>query len=199
MIVTYDEHGGCYDSYTGDLHSGSALSPDKNSVARPGQYGFTFDRFGVRVPALLISPYIAAGTIHQAPESSKYPFDHTTIIKSVKECFDLDFDFLTERDRHAPSLAGILSDSIVNPGPERIEVPTPQVGDDVVARAASAPLNDFQRSLHMAASILPEKGKIEEHLAALARGAAHLEGQIARASEDALPRIEDKVGAFLDR
>jgi len=199
LVVTYDEHGGCYDSYTGNLHPGSALSPEKNPVAKPNQYDFIFNRFGVRVPTLLISPYIQKSSIHRAPEESTYPFDHTTIIKSVKECFSLDFDQLTERDGHAPSLANVLSDTIVNPGPKKIEVPTLEVSDEMLAQAASAPLSDFQRLLQIAASILPEKAQIEARLAALSDDDTRIEMPLGKTPEEALTFIKDKVGAFIQR
>jgi phospholipase C len=48
LIVTYDEHGGCYDHVP---PPSGAVSPD-TSV---GEYGFDFTRFGPRVPAVLVS------------------------------------------------------------------------------------------------------------------------------------------------
>jgi len=59
LIITYDEHGGNYDHVAPPW---GAVPPD-NSV---GEWGFDFTRFGVRVPALLVSPRIAAGTVFRA-------------------------------------------------------------------------------------------------------------------------------------
>src|SRR5215813_2010303 len=51
LLITYDEHGGCYD------HAApSAAVPPQPPV--PGQT-FGFDRYGVRVPAVIVSPYVA--------------------------------------------------------------------------------------------------------------------------------------------
>jgi len=47
FIITYDEHGGIYDH----VPPPSAVSPDE---LRPD--GFAFDRYGVRVPAVIVSP-----------------------------------------------------------------------------------------------------------------------------------------------
>ena len=69
FILTFDEHGGTYDH----AHPTVGLPPDDNV----GNSGFAFNRLGVRVPMLLISPYITAGTVFRAPEPSKYDFgDH---------------------------------------------------------------------------------------------------------------------------
>ena len=198
FVVTYDEHGGCYDHCTENLQSGSALTPDPSQPPKPHQYGFQFDRFGVRVPTLLISPYIEAGSIHRAPLDSKYPFDHTTIIKSVKECFDLEFDQLTDRDGNAPSLAGVLSDTIVNEGPEKIAVPSLVVTQDMVAQAASAPLTEFQEALHIATAILPEKNRIKHFLEKLEKGVEPDPPSTATSCEEAFPHMMNKVSAFLD-
>ena len=199
LVVIYDEHGGCFDHYTGDLQPGSARSPEPHPKPKPNQYGFTFDRFGVRVPALLVSPYIEKGSVHRAPPESEYPFDHTTVIKTVKECFDLDFDHLTERDRHAPSLASVLQDSIVNMGPERIDVPPPRISAETLEAAAAAPLNDFQRALHIAASILPERRTFAWWLRRLFKGRRAPAFQEARNAAEAVPYHRDRVKAFLGR
>ncbi|WP_373398484.1 alkaline phosphatase family protein [Algoriphagus halophilus] len=101
LIITYDEHGGCYDHVA---PPGEAKNPDPTNT--PGQDGFLFNRFGVRVPCVLINPYISEGLI--ARPSGYVPYDHTSIIKTVQECFQLEGN-LTERDKAAPSLSGVLT------------------------------------------------------------------------------------------
>ena len=58
LVITYDEHGGCYDHVPPRF---GAATPD--SASAPGKEGFYFNRFGVRVATLLISPYMEAGTV----------------------------------------------------------------------------------------------------------------------------------------
>jgi phospholipase C len=53
LIVTYDEHGGFYDHYPTPLIN--VPNPDGINGANPF---FEFNRLGVRVPTLLISPWI---------------------------------------------------------------------------------------------------------------------------------------------
>ncbi|HEY0458558.1 MAG TPA: alkaline phosphatase family protein [Pyrinomonadaceae bacterium] len=101
LVITYDEHGGCYDHIAPPAH---AAPPDKTGA--PAQYGFTFNRFGVRVPAVLISPYIQAGTICRPAGDT--PFDHTSILATIRNCFKLDAP-LTGRDEAAPDLSCVLT------------------------------------------------------------------------------------------
>ena len=72
-----------------------------------GQLGFLFKRFGVRVPTVVVSPLIEEGTI--ARPSGWTPFDHTSIIKTVQNCFELNRGKLTNRDEKAPDLSCLLT------------------------------------------------------------------------------------------
>ncbi len=99
LIITYDEHGGLYDHVPPPT---GAVPPD-NSV---GEFGFDFTRFGVRVPAVLVSPLIAPGTIFNVPSGSM-PVDHTSVLKSIELRFGL--PSLTASDAAAPDLSGVLT------------------------------------------------------------------------------------------
>src|SRR5215831_735198 len=78
---TYDEHGGCYDHVA---PPSGAVPPDNT----PGEYGFDFKRFGIRVPTIIVSPLIAPGTIFRVPVGTM-PFDHTSILKTVEKRWGL--------------------------------------------------------------------------------------------------------------
>jgi len=80
LVITFDEHGGCYDH----VSPPAAVPPEP--VA--GHDGFLFDRYGVRVPAIVISPYVAAGTVLRNPGPGAVPFDHTSIIRTSRDRFD---------------------------------------------------------------------------------------------------------------
>lgn len=121
LVITYDEHGGCYDHVPPPL---TATPPD-NSV---GELGFDFKRFGVRVPAVLVSPRIAAGTVFNVPAGST-PIDHTSILKTVETRWGL--PPLTERDKAAPQLGPVLT--LAKPRTDDplkgVVVPRPSAGD----------------------------------------------------------------------
>jgi phospholipase C len=100
LIITYDEHGGCYDHVAPPT---GAVPPDST----PGEFGFDFTRFGVRVPAVLVSPLIPGGTVFRAPGPT--PIDHTSILKTVEERWLPLGASLTKRDAAAPALGGALT------------------------------------------------------------------------------------------
>ena len=95
FILTYDEHGGCYDH----VPPPTAVPPDPSKPE--GQYGFHFDRLGIRVPCVIVSPYTEAGTIINSTH------DHTSIIKTVTNRWDL--PHLTKRDKAAVDLSAALN------------------------------------------------------------------------------------------
>jgi phospholipase C len=99
LIVTYDEHGGCYDHVPPPTN---AVPPDTSA----GEYGFDFKRFGPRVPTLLISPWIPAGTVFRVPAGSM-PFDHTSILRTIQLRWNV--PALTARDAAAPDVSAVLS------------------------------------------------------------------------------------------
>jgi phospholipase C len=57
FLITFDEHGGTFDH----VPPPSAVPPESSAPA--GEMGFTFDRLGCRVPAILVSAYTQTGTI----------------------------------------------------------------------------------------------------------------------------------------
>jgi phospholipase C len=99
LIISYDEHGGCYDH----VPPPSGATPPDNS---PGEYSFDFTRFGVRIPAVLVSPLIAAGTVYRVPDGTM-PLDHTSVLKTVETRWGL--PPLTARDAAAPDVGGVLT------------------------------------------------------------------------------------------
>jgi phospholipase C len=151
LIITYDEHGGCYDH----VQPPQAVPPD-GIVANPNN--FNFNTYGVRVPAVLVSPYIPPGSKIRPPmnvDGSVTPFDHTSIIKTVRELFGLG-NALTARDAAAPSLVGALSLAAPNnDGPPSIDPTLVQPPPELLSARAAATPNGMQDSLANAAANLP--------------------------------------------
>jgi phospholipase C len=135
LIVLYDEHGGLYDH----VPPPQARSPDgKVSTSPP----FEFDRLGVRVPAVIVSPWVERGK----PDHRHY--DHTSIIATCREWFGLG-DPLTRRDATAALFSHLLS--LTAPRTDApVRLPRPQLTRARARRLApppGAPLSDLQRQL----------------------------------------------------
>jgi phospholipase C len=153
LIITYDEHGGCYDH----VEPPEATPPD--GVVNNAD-GFQFDAYGVRVPAVIISPYIPPGSKIRPPPNANCKiisaFDHTSIIKTVSDIFKLGAPF-TARDAAAPSLVPALSLLAPNnDGPTCVNTvrDTPPVSK-LLALGTGTP-NGMQAALSAAATMLPQ-------------------------------------------
>ena len=146
FIVIYDEHGGIYDHVPPPV----AVSPDDSFPD-----GFKFDRYGVRVPAVVVSPWIPAGSIVRPPAGSRFPFDHASVLSTLRKLFDLG-EPLTRRDAAAPDLLAALSlAEPSNSGPPNLALPAIAPTDDEIASAHQSAPNDLQWSVAHLASMLP--------------------------------------------
>jgi phospholipase C len=96
LVVTFDEHGGTYD------HVPPPLAPPPEPTASPGEFGFGFDRSGVRVPAIVISPWVPPQTVVSGQHRA------TSVIRTLRDHWQLGPP-LTHRDAVAPDLAPVLS------------------------------------------------------------------------------------------
>jgi phospholipase C len=122
LIITYDEHGGFYD------HVIPPLAEDPGDSKNYSKHGFNFKQYGIRVPAIIISPLIAKNQI------DKRIYDHTSILASLEKLFGI--GYLTERDQLANNFLDLISldaprdtpatlaDALpANPVPEQDSVP----------------------------------------------------------------------------
>jgi phospholipase C len=96
FVVTFDEHGGTYD------HVPPPPVPRPDPAAPPGQFGFGFDRSGLRIPAIAISPWIPAQTVISAE------YRNTSVITTLRNRWQLGAP-LTGRDTIAADLAPVLT------------------------------------------------------------------------------------------
>lgn len=187
LVVTYDEHGGCYDHVVPP----PATPPDGKAPD-----GFDFDYFGVRVPAVIISPYVPAKSIIRP--TGLTPFDHTSIIATLRKLFDI--ESLTKRDAAAPDLVDALEAFQTGPdndGPASITAPAPPPTPGQLARAAAKPPNSLQQSLATAALHLPTIGaNLAAHTQRLneAQDAALQHDTVADAATDVAAHVKGFLG-----
>lgn len=112
LIITFDEHGGCYDHVP---PPGGSTAPLPGPVSRDGR--FRFNRFGVRIPTIVVSSYIQPGTVFRSPTG--VPLDHTSILATLRDWKNMDKNlnapFLpSPRIQHAPTLDFLLTQSEQN-------------------------------------------------------------------------------------
>jgi phospholipase C len=107
-----------------------------------------------------VSPYIPPGSkirARQNPDGNTYPFDHTSIIATVRNLFLQGEPQLTDRDGVAPDLLSSLGLAAPNnDGPPNIEPSLQQpMPAEVQDRSDAAP-NGIQNTLSAAAATLPD-------------------------------------------
>jgi phospholipase C len=89
LIITFDEHGGCYDHVTPPGQYGEHVVEPIHIAIPPNLCcykewdGFDFKRLGLRVPTIMVSPYIKKNTIINKPMS------HTSFLKTMHEKWGL--------------------------------------------------------------------------------------------------------------
>jgi phospholipase C len=79
LLVVYDEHGGIYDHVVPPTCPPDKFTASANSTGTGME--FKFDRLGVRVPAVLVSPWIPKNTVVDRV------FDHASIPATVTRFF----------------------------------------------------------------------------------------------------------------
>jgi phospholipase C len=138
LMITYDEHGGTYDHVHPPF---GAATPDSHS--NPGKEGFTFNRFGVRVPTVLVSPWIQAGTVFRTPHA--VPYDHTSLLATLRDWLPIPADKMLASARivAAPTLEQVLTLQQA-----RTQLPNiPQPAPEAKSTATFLPPNPIQKSL----------------------------------------------------
>jgi phospholipase C len=111
LLVAYDEHGGFYDHVpppTGVPAPGGPLRPGllgwlARWLLHRRAAAFDFTMLGVRVPALVVSPFVPAGSVDPTVR------DHASVPATLRATFAPDQPPLTGRDRWAPPFLALLS------------------------------------------------------------------------------------------
>ena len=97
LIYVYDEHGGYYDH----VPPPAAIPPDGiPPKLGPGDPPSTYNIYGPRVPAVVVSPYSAAGRV------TNVIHDHTSVLATIEAKWNL--PALTDRDASASTVMDFL-------------------------------------------------------------------------------------------
>jgi len=147
FILLYDEHGGFYDH----LVPPRAVPPDNNTTE------YSFDQYGVRVPAVLISPWVKKGLLSTV-------FDHTSLLKYLIDMWGLP-NTLGQRVAAAQTFASSLGElsaprTDTPPAFDLATLPMP-------ALAVPDKVNDHQNAMASFGHFLEQKMSHVEELAAV--------------------------------
>lgn len=136
LLITFDEHGGCIDHKPPPAN---AVAPDEDR----SEEGFAFDRFGVRIPTIAVSPWIEPGTVFRSP--TNVPYDHTSVLATLRDWLHIPESKMlkSRRAASAPTLEHLLNRS--EPRAEIPAIPYPS-GKGRKHHLSLAP-NDFQRGM----------------------------------------------------
>jgi phospholipase C len=96
LLIGWDEPGGTYD------HVPPGPVPPPDPAAPPGELGFTFDRSGYRVPAIIVSPWVEPGSVYNEE------YRHTSLIATLRRTWGLGEAF-TGRDAAARTFDHVFS------------------------------------------------------------------------------------------
>jgi phospholipase C len=181
MIVTYDEHGGFFDH--------APPLPIQDTAG-----GYRFKSSGVRVPAFVVSPYVAPGK----PFHGK--LDHTSVLQLLADALTPGKPYspaVTARQKYLAPLSGILT---ATP-----EADSPQIPADVhqaaKALAAIAPIApagpDTPRTTETAEAFHRVAQKIARERPDLLKGphGQHIAEYVADAKASARMKTAAKAGA----
>ncbi|MGN6795260.1 MAG: alkaline phosphatase family protein [Streptosporangiaceae bacterium] len=164
LVIVYDENGGFYDH----------VPPPDAADSEPEMFG----RYGVRVPAIIVSPWVEPGIVSSAL------FDHTSIIKTILQRFcpqalsgpqhakgrlsKLGPQFPGMRVASASHLGELLNRATPRPAPPRdvlLQQAAARAAQSATVRpgashpdAAGHPLNDLQKSVLAATHELRRRG-----------------------------------------
>jgi len=102
LLIAYDEHGGIYDHVVPPacMPDGFVASPNDTLTGRE----FRFDRLGVRVPAVLVSPWIPKGTVVDGRV-----FEHASIPNTATKFFLGDYAPRSPREANSETFLDLLS------------------------------------------------------------------------------------------
>lgn len=107
FVLTYDEHGGFFDH----------VSPPQDGVPQPDNVstakGFTYQRLGIRIPTVIISPWIEKGLLVSAPSDAQKQqptsqWSLSSILATAQAVLGLTGGPLTKRDAWSAKFDGLL-------------------------------------------------------------------------------------------
>lgn len=125
FILTFDEHGGFGDHVAppvdvpapNDKLTYTELAPDGANMT------FDFTRLGVRVPTLLISPWVGKGVVENKGSNKGGEYTHTSILGFLNELWGL--ESLGDRVDYSATFEHLITDTLRTDTPATLPNPYP--------------------------------------------------------------------------
>jgi phospholipase C len=187
LLIGWDEPGGTYD------HVPPGPVPPPDPSACPGEMGFAFDRSGYRVPAILVSPWVESGAVHNDE------YRHTSLIATLRKEWGLG-DAFSQRDASARTFEHLFTLDTPRDPEEWVSVtartvPAWTLDDAIVGKSLStlgigAGQSLFTKAKSMGVELPAEfkdstgSMKIDEIMPAMRLIANHLFPLLSRATEE---------------
>jgi phospholipase C len=137
FIITFDEHGGLYDHVPPPY----AENPWPNDVGDE----FHYDLMGIRIPTILVSPWIKKHTVFRSTTSVAY--DSTSILATLLHWYGIPKSRwgLGARTRHAPTFEGVFLESAPRKDAPQLTPPYDRDFPPEGGVVADAPVNSLYR------------------------------------------------------
>jgi len=150
FIINFDEHGGTYDHVAPPCNATSPWASDGTPAPETSELGFKFDRFGVRVPLILVSPLVQESTVFRAEGDT--PYDHTSVIATILTMMGIPKDKwnLGGRTANAPTFEKLFEGNPLRTDVPLIDVNVRGITSPVIE--SESPANDIH--MRMAQSLL---------------------------------------------
>lgn len=148
FVITYDEHGGFYDHVPPPMN---VPPPGDNIPSYPDS--FDFNRLGIRIPTLLISPWLPKGMILSEPPEEQKPADNseytlTSIMATARILLGMSSGPLTKRDAWSATFEQVFN--LTEPRtdcPEHLPAAPPPAPGYNVYKEAALPINGLQMDI----------------------------------------------------
>eukprot|EP01084_Bolivina_argentea_P017987 33529_1 len=147
FFIYYDEHGGFYDH----VSPPSAPNPDGQEsvdIEPP----FNFERLGVRVPAVLVSPFVKKGTKNSIrPADGESQYCHTSLIHTIRNEYTLNSPALSVREDWS-----LTFEDLINLNEPRTDCPLilPELGECTYQHNCWQPVGNSNKSLNSLQKVL---------------------------------------------
>lgn len=187
LIVTYDEHGGFFEH----VAPGPTTNPDGQNSPNPDDSAtftvpaFAFDRLGLRVPTVIVSPWVSKAQVLNRK------LQHTSVIKTAVELFGLAGP-LNNRDKEAASFADLFA-----------QLPNPRAANQMPAKLKRPSLAQPVASFAAGVAVDPSDEPLDSLTDEWVKGFAELTAKRAglgavAAAATPLPRTQGEASQFID-